>query len=129
MILYIIGEKRQKIEYLKKIPIFSRPETYLINRQLVIDQLLKKLLNGINDYILKQKTHLKHHVARLEALSPLSTLKRGYSICTDANTNKVIKQSANIKTGDLIIVLLADGSLLCNVIDHKGKDDAIGFQL
>lgn len=117
------SERRQKLEYLKRAPVFKRPETYVINYRLIIDQLLKRLQKDIDYYMSKQKSVLTHHITRLEALNPLSILKRGYSICIHADTNKVVKQPDDVKKGDSVMILLSDGSLLCNVEDCKGKGD------
>ena len=52
-------------------------------------------------------------VKNLNALSPLSILDRGYSICT--KEDKAIKSSANIQAGDQVKVRLAKGQLDCRV--------------
>jgi exodeoxyribonuclease VII large subunit len=61
-------------------------------------------------------------IKNLNALSPLSILDRGYSICT--KDDKAIKSSANIKPADKIKVRLAKGHLDCRVEkthDHGGE--------
>jgi exodeoxyribonuclease VII large subunit len=47
-------------------------------------------------------------VTHLEAVSPLSTLARGYSVTTAADGN-VLKQAKQVKTGDTLTTRLADG--------------------
>ena len=44
----------------------------------------------------------------MEAVSPLSTLARGYSVTTAADGN-VLKQAKQVKTGDTLTTRLADG--------------------
>ncbi len=122
-ILGYIGARRQKLEYLKRAPIFKRPETYIINCSLIMDQLSKRLQKDIDFYISKKKSILNHYIARLEALNPLSILKRGYSICMSPDGNKIIKRPKDVKKGDSVIVLLSGGRLLCSVEDSKGKGD------
>lgn len=117
------SERRQKLEYLKRAPVFKRPEAYVVNYRLIIDQLLKRLQKDADNYMSKQKSLLNHHITRLEALNPLSILKRGYSICIDAETDKVVKQTEDVEKGDSVVILLSDGSLLCNVEDCEGKGD------
>ena len=39
-----IGEKRQKLEYLKAAPVFRRPQTYIINCRQELDELLRSLM-------------------------------------------------------------------------------------
>jgi exodeoxyribonuclease VII large subunit len=118
-----IGERRQKLEYLKTAPVFKRPQTYIINCRLIIDELLRRLKKDTNNYMTKQKSLLNHNISRLEALNPLSILKRGYSICIKNDTKQVVKQLTDVKKGDCIRVLLSDGSLLCNVKEWNKKGD------
>jgi len=117
------GEKRQKLEYLKAAPVFKKPQTYIINFRLIIDELLRRLKKDTNYYMTKQKSLLNHNVSRLEALNPLSILKRGYSICIKNNTNQVVKKLADVKKGDYVRVILSDGSLICDVKECEEKGD------
>ncbi len=52
-------------------------------------------------------------VARLDALSPLSILYRGYGVVTKENS--VITDSSDLSVGDLIDVKFAKGAAKCNV--------------
>ncbi|MCL1905899.1 MAG: exodeoxyribonuclease VII large subunit [Clostridiales bacterium] len=52
--------------------------------------------------------------ARLEALSPLATLKRGYAVCRN-EAGKTLLCAADAETGESLEVVLAKGSLKCLV--------------
>ncbi len=52
--------------------------------------------------------------ARLNGLSPLATLERGYSIIRNV-TEDVVKSSRQVNTGDRLDVKLSQGSLVCTV--------------
>lgn len=118
------GEKRQKLEYLKSAQVYKKPRTYVINCRLVVDELFRRLIKETNYYITKQKSVLNHNISRLDALNPLSILKRGYSICIKGDTNQLVKEIADVKKGDHVRVLLSDGSLICDVKECLGKGDA-----
>lgn len=47
-------------------------------------------------------------VTHLEAVSPLATLARGYSV-TSVSDGTVLKQTKQVKTGDLLTTRLKDG--------------------
>ncbi|HHU84773.1 MAG TPA: exodeoxyribonuclease VII large subunit [Clostridiales bacterium] len=53
-------------------------------------------------------------VTRLDAISPLKTMKRGYSLATI--DDKIIKSTKGIKIGDVINLSLSKGKLDCEVI-------------
>ncbi|MBV4411759.1 exodeoxyribonuclease VII large subunit [Enterobacteriaceae bacterium YMB-R22] len=57
-------------------------------------------------------------LAHLEAVSPLATLARGYSV-TSAPNGQVLKQTKQIKTGDNLTTRLTDGWVISNVISIK----------
>jgi exodeoxyribonuclease VII large subunit len=52
---------------------------------------------------------------RLEALNPLATLKRGYSVCYMGETSEIVSSSRQISPGDRMRVVFAEGGALCAV--------------
>jgi exodeoxyribonuclease VII large subunit len=62
---------------------------------------------------------LRGAAARLEALSPLAVLGRGYAVCWNADRTVVIRDSAAVAKGDRVRVTLARGELDCNVITRS----------
>jgi exodeoxyribonuclease VII large subunit len=62
--------------------------------------------------------------SRLHALSPLAILGRGYSICRDPVTQRLIASVIPVHAGQRLEVLLSDGQLTCTVEDiHKKELD------
>ena len=58
---------------------------------------------------------------KLDALSPFHVLKRGYSICLDAQSGRLIQDSSAVKKGDQVTVVLRKGSIDCTVNQVKGE--------
>jgi exodeoxyribonuclease VII large subunit len=54
-------------------------------------------------------------VGRLESLSPLSVLARGYAVCWNADRTLVVRDAATTAAGDRVRVTLARGELECEV--------------
>lgn len=52
--------------------------------------------------------------AKLDAMSPLAVLKRGYAIAEDGQGG-IIKEVKNLKTGEIFKLTLSDGSCKCEV--------------
>jgi exodeoxyribonuclease VII large subunit len=52
---------------------------------------------------------------RLESLSPLAVLGRGYAVCWDESRTRVIRTVSDVATGDTVRVTLAEGELTCEV--------------
>ena len=58
---------------------------------------------------------LRATAARLEALSPLAVLGRGYAVCWNADRTAVVRDAAAVTKGDRVRVTLARGELDCHV--------------
>ena len=58
---------------------------------------------------------LRTTVARLESLSPLAVLGRGYAVCWDADRTRIIRDAAAVHAGDRVRVTLDRGELDCDV--------------
>lgn len=70
---------------------------------------------------IKQKMCQLHHsmslnMEKLDAVSPLATLARGYSITMSEKNGKVIRACCEVKKGETIVTVFADGQLKSNVI-------------
>jgi exodeoxyribonuclease VII large subunit len=62
--------------------------------------------------------------ARLEGLSPLGVLARGYAVCWDADRTQIVRDAASVAAGDRVRVTLEKGELAC-LVEGKthGSDD------
>jgi exodeoxyribonuclease VII large subunit len=65
---------------------------------------------------------LETAVGRLDSLSPLAVLGRGYSL-TRTTTGDIVHSPAQVNVGDVIRVLLQRGSLDARVTDTREQDD------
>lgn len=57
--------------------------------------------------------------ARLDALSPLAVLGRGYALCWNEDRTSIIRSANAVTTGDHVRVTLADGEIGCRVEDTR----------
>ncbi|MDE2992668.1 MAG: exodeoxyribonuclease VII large subunit, partial [Chloroflexota bacterium] len=62
---------------------------------------------------------------RLAALNPLAVLGRGYAIVRDAVSGRVRARAAEVSVGDMLHIVLADGTVVAGVTDVQpaGADD------
>ena len=61
------------------------------------------------------------YAERLHALSPLAVLARGYAICSLQGAEVILKDSAAVRPGDAVRVLLHRGSLGCAVTEVRAN--------
>ncbi|MEO8256818.1 MAG: exodeoxyribonuclease VII large subunit [Acidobacteriota bacterium] len=62
---------------------------------------------------------LRGCASRLESLSPLAVLARGYAVCWTADSTRIVRDAADLAVGDAVRVTLARGELDCEVRDRK----------
>lgn len=71
----------------------------------------------------KKQSLLGRQIALMESVSPLSILARGYSVVSrtsiETDTTTIVSQATQVERGDLVDVLLHEGSLRCQVTDRK----------
>ena len=87
--------------------VFREPLRKVNDNYLSLDNLLKRLEAGIKIKSEKEKNKYIELVAKLDALSPLKTLSRGYSIAE--KDGKIIKRKDELKKGDKIDLRFTDG--------------------
>ena len=67
----------------------------------------------------RAQSQLRDHASRLETLSPLAVLGRGYAVCWNDDRTRVVRDAADVARGDAVRVTLARGELDCEVRDSK----------
>lgn len=87
--------------------VFKEPTRNINDNYLRVDNYIKRLENTIKIKQKEEKTKYIELISKLDALSPLKTLTRGYSI-VEAD-NKIIKSSKQLNTGDKIKLRFSDG--------------------
>ncbi len=86
---------------------FKEPLRKVNDNYLLIDNFLKRLEASIKIKQEKEKNRYIELVSKLDALSPLKTLSRGYSITE--KDGKIIKSKDELKKGDKIELRFTDG--------------------
>ena len=87
-----------------------------------LENLQSRLVTALTRRRDRARYGLATAVGRLDSLSPLAVLGRGYSL-TRTPTGEVVHGPAQVKVGDAIRVLLHRGSLDARVTDTREQDD------
>lgn len=88
-----------------------RPVEMLARRRLALEQLRVGVQSGARWGVETRRMQLSGLSSRLELLSPRSTLKRGYSITTFAESGKVVRSAGDVSPGARLKTVLADGEV------------------
>ncbi|WP_053957130.1 exodeoxyribonuclease VII large subunit [Inediibacterium massiliense] len=117
---HYIQKKRNQMIRIDTNRLLSITKHKLIEETQRLDILQRNLCNYTNRKIQNYQSQLMKNASKLEALSPFSTILRGYSITFDENGNNIYKIN-QVKKGDHINIMLTDGHIDCTVT-HKKKE-------
>ena len=121
LLLGRINNYRQNLKYLSEMGALSDPMYIVNDRRMTLIHLNEKLDLLSARLFDNAKSALCGVAARLEALSPLAVVARGYSVVTDAD-GKTLKSVRFIDVGDTFNVRMSDGSLLATVVEKEIED-------
>ena len=95
--------------------VFKEPLQKINERAITLDILVKSIQNSIQTKLHKSKTSAVEIITKLDALSPLKTLARGYNIAE--KDGKIITKKQNVNLEDKITLRFIDGNVITKVID------------
>lgn len=112
---------KKKIEFMKlryqkcmSSKVFTEPTAKIKEQYINLDIIIKNLENLITNKVKDAKTKSIELISKLDALSPLKTLTRGYSIAQ--KDGKTIKSVKKLKTNDEIDIRFTDGKIKTKVL-------------
>jgi len=98
-----------KREILKRV-VVKNPKDIIQNYYLMLDNAYEKLLNIANINLNKNKERIKILAGKLDSLSPLAVISRGYSVAT---VNGVaVRDIKQVKLGDKLETVVTSGKIL-----------------
>ena len=98
------------------------PENQILQLRESNTSLNKRLKLGIVQSVKTKSLQLGSYSQQLNAVSPLATLERGYSIVRD-NQGRIIKNSSQLRPGEVINAKLHVGELNAKVTEVIFSDD------
>ena len=109
---------RQRLNVLSQSPALSSPTSYMEQRRQSLEHLKTRLIAAENQQIQRKKQRFIGSTAKLDAMSPLKVLTRGYSIVHGDN-DAVLRSVHQTAPGHEVRITLSDGSLKAVVSEIK----------
>ena len=103
--------------------LFSDPLGLLTDRNRRLDELERALVQRIVAGLIEPKSRLAQLAGRLDALSPLKVLGRGYCLATVAATGQLLRAASEVAIGADLHLQLAEGNLGVNVTAVDAADE------
>lgn len=113
-----IKAAQQHLKVLSESPALKSPERYLFQRKQALTLMRNRLTSVQEQQINRKMKSFVAMTAKLDAMSPLKVLSRGYSMAQRAD-GKVIRSIDEVVVGDSIHLTLGDGSLQATVDSLK----------
>ena len=116
-----IKAARQHLNILASSQALQSPTGYLDQRHQSVELLKNRLVSAQDRNITKAKQRYIAGVSKLEAMSPLKVLTRGYSMAQNER-GEVVRSVSQVTLGERIRIRLSDGSLSATVMkNEEGK--------
>jgi exodeoxyribonuclease VII large subunit len=113
------GRLQSMVEYARRSlrntlgrPVFRRPESIVNQRRQELDSLAHRTAVGGKNSLERIRNALSLRLSRLDTLSPLKTLARGYSVSRRFDDGGLVKSVGDIGEGERMETILSDGRLL-----------------
>ena len=109
---------RRHLNVLSASPALQSPTGYLEQKRQNLERLQERLVAAQTRSLDRRKQSFIGLTAKLDAMSPLKVLARGYAM-TQAEDGAVIRSVRQVNTGDQIQISLSDGRIAASVTDVK----------
>lgn len=111
---HLMRIKHEALETLQSSYAFRQPLNYTQQLSQQVDELARQLQNYSKTLVQSKKQEFQNLMGRLNALSPLAILERGYSLNFDEKGN-LLKDARAVKVGQDLVTQLAKGRLYSKV--------------
>lgn len=109
---------RERLESLARRPVLRRPLDRLHDLARHLDTLEARGQRALRQHVRRAREAWRADVARLQALSPLAVLSRGYTVTT-TESGEVVRDASQLAPGDLLITRFAEGRTVSRVQDSQ----------
>jgi len=113
-----IKSARQHLNVLSESAALRSPAGYLEQKQKTLESLKNRMISAQNQSLSRRKQRFIALTAKLDAMSPLKVLTRGYAMA-QTESGEVVRSISQVELGQRINVTLSDGKLSATVMDKK----------
>ena len=124
----LLLHKKQYLEHLASHRLLQKPELLLQDRQQLLDETNEKLEKAIQLILAQKKQEFAARAEKLNALSPLHVLGRGYALCQKEN-GQVVRSASDTAVGERVQIILEKGCLTASVLDREERHGRKGIDL
>ena len=113
-----IKSAQKHLDVLSRSPALRSPDSYLQQREKSLELLKNRLVSAQNQNITRKNQQFIAAVSKLDAMSPLKVLSRGYAMAQNQN-GEVVRSVKQVELGERISVTFSDGKLSATVMNKE----------
>ena len=113
-----IQSAQKHLNVLSQSPALCSPDGYLQQREKSLEMLKNRMIAAQNQNITRKNQQYIAAVSKLDAMSPLKVLSRGYAM-GQKRSGEVIRSVKQVEIGELFTVTLSDGKLCATVMNKE----------
>ena len=102
-------------------PVLKSPLAAFESRRKALELLEKRLLSAQSGSLAKQRQRFVAQVSKLDAMSPLKVLTRGYALVAKED-GQLVRSVRDVKPKEPIAVRVSDGTIVASVIGGKSNE-------
>jgi exodeoxyribonuclease VII large subunit len=106
---------RTSLDAMSQRPVLRRPHEYWQARAGTVDELQQRLDGGVRVGFERLRQTVTQAAGKLESLSPLGVLARGYSVTCRLDDSSIVSHSQQVTEGEQILTRLRTGQLISRV--------------
>ncbi len=124
-VYYRLDTAHARLDRARSARVLVDPLELVNRRQMVVDMLVQRLTAAERGRLSAVSRRFSLICGKLDALSPLKVLARGYGLVQDSVTGRSVLSVDQVKTGSNLEVVLSDGTLDCLVeaVRHKEGEE------
>jgi exodeoxyribonuclease VII large subunit len=118
-----IERERMRVGYLLESGVMKNPQRWLRGYQECLVKQEVQIFDLFDGFRQKKNHELQYIAGKIQALSPLDTLSRGYSICKN-HTGDIVSDAGKVNVNEILSIQLNRGFLECMVTkkEERGND-------
>jgi exodeoxyribonuclease VII large subunit len=116
-----VSQLRDRLEWLANRPALRQPKDGVFQRARRVDELSLRLDGAVRSAVRETRATVVAAAGKLESLSPLGVLGRGYSLTFKTGSDRLIKSADALKVGERITTQFASGEAV-SVVERTNVD-------
>lgn len=108
--------QRKKLDMLTKTRVMKYPDELVAEKRKKLDDMVSHMKSSYKFFLSERQKEFSSTAAKLDTLSPLKVLARGYSVVS--KNDKIINSVNSLAKGDIINIRFCDGNADCTVTER-----------